>query len=167
MPPVQDRNASGPIAASGPAEQGSTERVIPAAAASSRAASPTDVYKRQVQGNGQTELTEAITGLHHGSVTQGSIRLAGQDLTHASPRQALRSGIANIPEDRQVDGLVLSMSIADNLVLDVFNQEPNARFGARDLGRVRRDGERKLKEFDIRAASAQVPVGTLLSLIHI
>jgi ABC-type uncharacterized transport system ATPase subunit len=114
-----------------------------------------------VQGNGQTELTEAITGLHHGSVTRGSIRLAGQDLTHASPRQALRSGIANIPEDRQVDGLVLSMSIADNLVLDVFNQEPNARFGARDLGQVRRDGERKLKEFDIRAASAQVPVGTL------
>jgi simple sugar transport system ATP-binding protein len=53
------------------------------------------------------------------------------------------------------------MSIADNLVLDVFNQEPNARFGARDLGQVRRDGERKLKEFDIRAASAEVPVGTL------
>jgi ABC-type uncharacterized transport system ATPase subunit len=114
-----------------------------------------------VQGNGQTELTEAITGLHHGSVVQGSIRLAGQDLTHASPRQALRSGIANIPEDRQVDGLVLSMSIADNLVLDVFNQEPNARFGARDLARVRRDGERKLKEFDIRATSSEVAVGTL------
>ena len=114
-----------------------------------------------VQGNGQTELTEAITGLHHGGVTTGSIRLAGQDVTRASPRQALRSGIANIPEDRQVDGLVLSMSIADNLVLDVFNQQPYARFGARDLGRVRRDGERKLKEFDIRASSAEVPVGTL------
>jgi len=114
-----------------------------------------------VQGNGQTELTEAITGLQHGNVVQGSIRLAGHDLTHASPRQALRSGIANIPEDRQVDGLVLSMSIADNLVLDVFNQEPNARFGARDLGRVRRDGERKLQEFDIRASSAEVAVGTL------
>ncbi len=114
-----------------------------------------------VQGNGQTELTEAITGLHHGNVVQGSIRLAGADLTHASPRQALRSGISNIPEDRQIDGLVLSMSIADNLVLDVFNQEPNARFGARDLARVRRDGERKLREFDIRASSAEVAVGTL------
>ena len=91
----------------------------------------------------------------------GSIRLAGQDLTHATPRQALRAGIANIPEDRQVDGLVLSMSIADNLVLDVYNQAPNARFGARDLGRVRRDGELKLKEFDIRADSVEVPVGTL------
>ena len=53
------------------------------------------------------------------------------------------------------------MSIADNLVLDVFNQEPNARFGARDLGRVQRDGELKLKEFDIRAASAETAVGTL------
>ncbi len=90
-----------------------------------------------VQGNGQTELTEAITGLHHGSVTRQARPLAGQDLTHASPRQALRSGIANIPEDRQVDGLVLSMSIADNLVLDVFNQEPRTPVGARDLGRVR------------------------------
>jgi ABC-type uncharacterized transport system ATPase subunit len=114
-----------------------------------------------VQGNGQTELAEAVTGLHHGGIAQGSIRLAGQEVTRASPRQALRSGIANIPEDRQVDGLVLSMSIADNLVLDVFNQEPNARFGARDLGRVRRDGERKLQEFDIRASSAEVAVGTL------
>jgi simple sugar transport system ATP-binding protein len=113
-----------------------------------------------VQGNGQTELTEAVTGLHHGTVT-GSVRLAGQDLTHTSPRRALRAGISNIPEDRQVDGLVLSMSIADNLVLDVYNQPPNARFGARDLGAVRRDGERKLQEFDIRAPNVEVAVGTL------
>ena len=75
-----------------------------------------------VQGNGQTELAEAITGLR--SVAGGVIRLDGQDLTNASPRRALRAGIANVPEDRQVDGLVLSMSIADNLVLDVFDRSP-------------------------------------------
>ena len=84
-----------------------------------------------VQGNGQTELAEAVTRLR--AVAGGTIRLAGQDLTHATPRHALRAGVAHIPEDRQVDGLVLSMSIADNLVLDVYNQEPNAHFGARDL----------------------------------
>jgi simple sugar transport system ATP-binding protein len=112
-----------------------------------------------VQGNGQTELAEAITGLRH--VAGGRIRVEGRDITNVTPREALRAGIANIPEDRQVDGLVLSMSIADNLVLDVYNQEPNARRGARDLAAVHRDGERKLKEFDIRASSVDVAVGTL------
>jgi simple sugar transport system ATP-binding protein len=112
-----------------------------------------------VQGNGQTELAEAVTRLR--DVSSGAIRVAGQDLTHASPREALRAGVANIPEDRQVDGLVLSMSIADNLVLDVYNQPPNARFGSRDLATVRADGQRKLKEFDIRASSVDVAVGTL------
>jgi ABC-type uncharacterized transport system ATPase subunit len=112
-----------------------------------------------VQGNGQTELAEAVTGLR--DVTGGSVRLSGHDLTNASPRQALRAGIAHVPEDRQVDGLVLSMSIADNLVLDVYNQEPYARFGTRDLATVHKDGERKLKEFDIRAASVDERVATL------
>ena len=112
-----------------------------------------------VQGNGQTELAEAVTGLR--SVASGSIRLAGEDLTNATPRQALRAGMANIPEDRQVDGLVLSMPIADNLVLDVYDQAPYARYGARKLSVVRSDGERKLKEFDIRATSVDTLVGTL------
>jgi simple sugar transport system ATP-binding protein len=112
-----------------------------------------------VQGNGQTELVEAITGLR--PVEGGSVRLGGQDLTGATPRQALRAGVAHIPEDRQVDGLVLSMSVADNLVLDVYDQGPYAHRGTRDLGAVHREGDRKLKEFDIRANSAEVPVGTL------
>ena len=112
-----------------------------------------------VQGNGQTELTEAVTGLRH--IAGGTVHLQGEDLTNVTPRQALRAGVANIPEDRQVDGLVLSMSIADNLVLDVYDQPPNARFGARDLATVRSDGARKLDEFDIRAAAVDVPVGTL------
>ncbi|HMK96308.1 MAG TPA: ATP-binding cassette domain-containing protein, partial [Acidimicrobiales bacterium] len=114
-----------------------------------------------VQGNGQTELAEAITGVHHGAITGGSIKLNGRELSRATPRQAIRAGISNIPEDRQADGLVLSMSIADNLVLDVYDQEPNARFGARDLRRVKADGARKLKDFDIRASSAEVAVATL------
>lgn len=112
-----------------------------------------------VQGNGQEELSEAVTGLR--PVAAGSVRVAGHDLTNATPRQALHAGVANIPEDRQEDGLVLSMSIADNLVLDVYDVAPNARMGSRNLALVKREGERKLQEFDIRASSVELPVGTL------
>lgn len=114
-----------------------------------------------VQGNGQTELAEAITGLvPHGQVS-GSVRLEGREMAGTTPRRAIRAGIANVPEDRQTDGLVLSMSIADNLVLDVYDQPPYAHHGRRDLAKVRTDGERKIREFDIRAASVDEPVSAL------
>ncbi len=114
-----------------------------------------------VQGNGQTELAQAVTGLTDHDRVSGSVRLEGREITQASPRQRLRAGIANIPEDRQADGLVLPMTIADNLVLDVYDQAPYARLGARNLARVRAGGQEKLKEFDIRASSAELPVSTL------
>ncbi|HTW20452.1 MAG TPA: ABC transporter ATP-binding protein [Mycobacteriales bacterium] len=112
-----------------------------------------------VQGNGQTELSEALLGLL--PVYSGSIKVGGKDLTKATPREALRAGIAYIPEDRQLEGLVLNMSIADNLVLDLHNVPPYARHGARNLTEVRQSAERKLGEFDIRATSVETPVGTL------
>ncbi len=112
-----------------------------------------------VQGNGQTELSEAVCALRNPEA--GTIRLDSTDLTKATPKAALRAGVANVPEDRQVDGLVLGMSIADNLVLDLFDREPFARHGARDLARVAADGEIKLAEFDIRAPSARETVGNL------
>jgi ABC-type uncharacterized transport system ATPase subunit len=112
-----------------------------------------------VQGNGQTELAEALLSLS--PVRSGSIHLDGKDITGVTPRTALRAGIAYIPEDRQLEGLVLSMSIADNLVLDLHNLAPYARYGARNLTVVHDSGERKLKEFDIRATSVDTPVGTL------
>jgi general nucleoside transport system ATP-binding protein len=112
-----------------------------------------------VQGNGQTELAEALLGLR--PVRAGTIHLDGKDLTGASPRQALRAGIAYIPEDRQAEGLVLSMSIADNLVLDLHDVAPYAHLGARNLHEVHDSGERKLRDFDIRASSVETPVGTL------
>ena len=112
-----------------------------------------------VQGNGQNELAEALLGLR--TIRAGAIRLGGHDITGDTPREALRSGIAYIPEDRQLEGLVLSLSIADNLVFDMHNIEPYARHGARNLTVVRESGETKLHEFDIRATSVEVPVGTL------
>jgi ABC-type uncharacterized transport system ATPase subunit len=112
-----------------------------------------------VQGNGQTELAEALLGLR--PVHAGSIHLDGKNITGFAPHKALRAGIAYIPEDRQLEGLVLDMSIADNLVLDMHNLAPFAHHGARDLVAVRESGQRKLSEFDIRATSVETPVGTL------
>ncbi|MHB1930087.1 MAG: ABC transporter ATP-binding protein [Acidimicrobiales bacterium] len=112
-----------------------------------------------VQGNGQSELAEVLLGLRPAG--GGRILLDGRDLTHAAPREALHAGLAYVPEDRQEEGLVLDMSIADNLVLDVHDQPPYARRGARDLAEVRASGERKLHDFDIRARSVEAQVGTL------
>ncbi len=112
-----------------------------------------------VQGNGQTELAEAIVGLR--PVRSGVLRVEGADLTDATPRERIRAGLAQVPEDRQADGLVLSMSIAENLILDQYDAPPFARHGVRDLSAMRAYGARALSEFDIRAASADVPAGTL------
>ena len=80
-----------------------------------------------VQGNGQTEIEEALCGLIE--VAEGRVTLLGRDITRASPKARLRAGIAHVPEDRVRDGLVVSMTIADNLILDVFDVAPHARFG--------------------------------------
>jgi ABC-type uncharacterized transport system ATPase subunit len=112
-----------------------------------------------VQGNGQTELVEAITGLRR---TQGgSIVVDGDDLTQATPRQRLHSGLAHVPEDRQKDALVLPMDVADNLVLDVYGDPPYAGRASRNLGAVRENAERRVREFDIRAGSVDDPVSSL------
>jgi general nucleoside transport system ATP-binding protein len=112
-----------------------------------------------VQGNGQTELAEAVVGLR--PVHSGSLRLAGVDLTHATVRQRIHDGLADVPEDRQLDGLVLSLSIAENLILDQYDVPPFAHFGVRNLSAMRANGDRALRDFDIRAANENVSVGTL------
>ena len=77
-----------------------------------------------VQGNGQTELCEALMGLR--PVAGGTVTLNGRDLTHATPRARLRAGIAYVPEDRTEDGLVGSFSVAENLILDMYDRPPFA-----------------------------------------
>jgi len=92
---------------------------------------------------------EAITGL--GRTLRGSIVVAGKDLTHATPRQRLHAGMAHVPEDRQKDALVLPMELADNLVLDMYADPPVRRSASRNLGAVKENAERRVREFDIRA----------------
>ncbi len=112
-----------------------------------------------VQGNGQTELVEAIAGMR--PVESGSIRLRGRDVTNATPREVLDAGLGHVPEDRQLHGLVLSMSVADNLVLNTPRRAPFARRGSRNLGAVAQNASDLVQRFDIRTTSIQSPVASL------
>jgi simple sugar transport system ATP-binding protein len=112
-----------------------------------------------VQGNGQTELCEALLGLL--PPAGGSVRLEGRDLTRATPRQRLRAGIGYIPEDRQEDGLVAGFSVADNLVLDVYNQPPYSSGMALNLDTIHSTAAERVADFDIRTTSTAAAAGTL------
>jgi general nucleoside transport system ATP-binding protein len=112
-----------------------------------------------VQGNGQTELVEAIVGMR--PVESGTITLKGRNITNLTPRQALDAGLGHIPEDRQRDGLVLTMSVADNLVLNTPKRPPFAHYGTRNLKAVRENAVRLVHDFDIRTTSVDAPASSL------
>ena len=112
-----------------------------------------------VQGNGQTELVEVLTGLGH--ATGGTVRVLGQDVTNASPRTITELGVAHIPEDRQQDGLVLPFPIFDNLVLCTYYQPPFARGPAVQFGPVYDFADRLVKEFDVRTPGIALPASNL------
>src|SRR5207249_4498229 len=92
-----------------------------------------------VDGNGQTELIDAITGLRRPA--SGRIEIAGRDLTSADARQVLDEGLGHIPEDRQARGLVLEFTLAENLALEDYRRPPDSRWGwlfpARLIARAR------------------------------
>lgn len=112
-----------------------------------------------VEGNGQTELVEALTGLR--PIASGRVTLDGVDVTHAGPGALAERGIAHVPEDRQKYGLVLGHPLADNLVLSRFNRPPFARRLRRLVGAVRAFARRLVTEYDISVPSVDVPAGTL------
>ncbi len=115
-----------------------------------------------VAGNGQDELVEALVGLRR--VSAGAVRVAGRDVTRASVDARRDFGIAYVPADRQRFGLVLSYSVADNLVLTRYAEPPYAG-GVVGIVRNQRSiaetAERLTLEFDVRAPSATVPASTL------
>ena len=112
-----------------------------------------------VQGNGQTELVEVLTGLL--PATGGSVRILGQDVTNASPRTITELGVAHIPEDRQRDGLVLPFPIFDNLVLNTYYQPPFAKGPGLQFDQMYQYAERLVDEFDVRTPSFTVPAQNL------
>jgi simple sugar transport system ATP-binding protein len=112
-----------------------------------------------VQGNGQTELTEAILGLRHGA--KGSIVLNGEELLGASVRSILDAGVGYVPEDRKKDGLVGDFSVAENLMLDRSFGEPFTRFTNLRLGFRDEFARNAITEFDIRTQGPDAPAGRL------
>jgi general nucleoside transport system ATP-binding protein len=112
-----------------------------------------------VQGNGQTELIEGLTGLR--PTVSGKTTIGGADMTGASPRQLHRSGVSHIPEDRQGSGLVLDFTVAENIVLDTYYGRPFSRGVAMDWDAVNQSARRLVEQYDVRTPGIEVPVSTL------
>jgi general nucleoside transport system ATP-binding protein len=112
-----------------------------------------------VQGNGQTELVEAITGLR--PIEGGQVHVLGKDLTGAAPRTVIEAGVAHVPEDRQHHGLVLSYPISDNLVLSTYYLAPYAKGVVIDQEQIVRRAEALVEEFDVRTSSPIALASTL------
>jgi simple sugar transport system ATP-binding protein len=112
-----------------------------------------------VQGNGQTELVEALTGLRES--VGGSVSINGVDHTNASPRRIHHSSVAHVPEDRQRSGLVMSFSLTENFVLDSYYDEPFSKGIKMDWDRSRSEAARLIEEFDVRTPSSEIPASNL------
>ncbi|GGU08292.1 ABC transporter ATP-binding protein [Nocardioides albus] len=112
-----------------------------------------------VQGNGQTELTEAMVGL--APHVEGSIKLDGREIVGRSVRKALEAGIGFIPEDRQVDGLVSNFTIAENLMLNRSYDKPFVSGGSLNLKKLDTFAKEKLAEYDVRAPGVSTLAGQL------
>jgi simple sugar transport system ATP-binding protein len=112
-----------------------------------------------VQGNGQTELSEALLGLQEH--VRGSIRLDGRELVGRSVRQILAAGVGFIPEDRQQDGLVSDFTLAENLMLNRSFDRPFVSRGSLQLQRLESFAKDKLQEYDVRATGTSATAGQL------
>jgi len=112
-----------------------------------------------VQGNGQSELAEAIIGLREHLT--GSIKLSGNELIGRSVDQCLKAGIAYVPESRELDGLISSFSITENLILDTHSEAPYAKGIFYKPAMAHQVALERIKEFDIRAQSANDPASSL------
>ena len=112
-----------------------------------------------VQGNGQSELAEAILGLQE--IDAGNITLDGQNLEALGVRQRLRAGIGFVPEDRSTDGVVAPFSIAENLILDLYHTAPFAKGVSMSPAAVRDNADVRTEEFDVRYTATSDPISTL------
>jgi general nucleoside transport system ATP-binding protein len=114
-----------------------------------------------VDGNGQSELVEALTGLR--PVESGTIFLRGKDITHRSIYQRITAGMAHIPEDRQKRGLVLDYSFENNMVLATHGNPPYAKNGFLQREPIREHAEKIIEDFDVRAGEGAVTLARSLS----
>lgn len=113
-----------------------------------------------VDGNGQTELVEVLTGLRRGE--SGEVKVLGKDLFNKSPHDTFAGGISSIPADRQKHGLILEFSNEDNLILQHFEEEPFSRNGILNRKAIREHATELIEKFDVRPRGCEgAPSGTL------
>jgi ABC-type uncharacterized transport system ATPase subunit len=112
-----------------------------------------------VDGNGQTELIDAIAGLR--KIESGVVKVAGRELRHASARQMLDSGVGHIPEDRQRRGLVLEFTIAENIALHDYAKAPDAKWGWLFPRQLVQRARALIREFDVRGGGPLTRAGGL------
>jgi len=112
-----------------------------------------------VQGNGQSELARALLNLEKHS--SGSIKLDGREIQGATVRDSLRAGIAYIPESRELDGLISTFTIKENLILDIHDLEPVASSGQLNRAYIENNATTLVKEFDVRTQSIEDPSSSL------
>ncbi|MEZ2715163.1 ABC transporter ATP-binding protein [Niallia circulans] len=112
-----------------------------------------------VDGNGQSELIEAITGLM--KKNSGSITLNGKEISVLSPRKITESGIGHIPQDRHKHGLVLDFSIGQNMALQTYYKIPFSKYGFLNQGEIEKKASKLIEEFDVRTPSIHTPARAL------
>lgn len=108
-----------------------------------------------IDGNGQSELIQAITGLR--KVKSGSIVIKGQEVTKYSSRQITELSVGHVPEDRHRDGLVLPMTLAENIALQTYYKEPLSQKGILNYPKINEYARKLMEEFDVRGANELVP----------
>ena len=107
-----------------------------------------------IEGNGQTELIEAITGLK--PADSGTVKLNGKDISKMSVRQRTEAGIGHIPEDRHKHGLVLEYSLEDNFILQTYYQQPFSKGGVLNRKAIREQSETLIERFDVRSGQGSI-----------
>ena len=112
-----------------------------------------------IDGNGQSELVQAITGLR--KIESGSVELKGQSIVGLHPRQITEMSVGHVPEDRHRDGLVLEMMISENIALQTYYKEPLSKKGILNYTNIIGYAKQLMQEFDVRAASEIVPASAL------
>jgi simple sugar transport system ATP-binding protein len=112
-----------------------------------------------VQGNGQTELVRALTGLDE--IIAGTVTITGVDATDLNPRKVHELSVAHVPEDRQRSGLVLNFTVAENIVLDTYHSAPYSKGIVMDWAETNRVATRLVEEYDVRTPSIEVEMANL------
>ncbi|WPK11895.1 ABC transporter ATP-binding protein [Lysinibacillus louembei] len=114
-----------------------------------------------IDGNGQSELIEAITGLR--KIKSGKVVLNGQDVTNKKPRQITETGIGHIPQDRHKHGLVLDFTIGHNIALQTYYKEPISKYGIIDYKKISQKAKQVIEEFDVRTGHGESTPARALS----